>query len=471
VTTLKRAELDLRRNKELVRLAAVLMDSADAIALVEDDGRVSAWNRGAERLYGYAEREAVGLPFKVLVPGTHRDADLAALEAVRRGAPVPPWETCRVARNGRVLDVLVTASRLGGHDGGAPAVSLIERDQTELKKLLADLQFRSDRTAAILEAAADPIVTLDSNGVIESVNPATERLFGWPLPELVGRHIGALVPGNLRGRDGRPLAPPLIAAGEVGAQEVACLHRDGTAFVAELSTGQVDHMPLFVWIFRDATAQKRLEREVLEIAADAQERIGRELHDSVGQELTGMRLMVESMIGGLRENGSGELGLAERVGAGLRATLGRVRALSRGLVAAETDGPGLARELAAVAARVGAATTTECAFEATGPAPAIDASAATNLLRIAQEAVTNALRHSGATHVTVGLHTAGGTTELRIRDDGTGFTQPTDGPPGGLGLKLMRYRAGLIGARLRVDTGPTGTVVTCTLPPPTGAEP
>jgi two-component system, chemotaxis family, CheB/CheR fusion protein len=467
VTVLKRAEVALRRNKDLQRLATVLMDSADAIALIESDGRVSAWNHGAERMYGHPEAEAVGLAFGTLIPESHRAADLAALDAVRRGEPVAPWDTRRTARDGRILEVSVTASRLGGEDGRAPAVSVIERDQTELKKMTADLRLRSDRTVAILEAAADPIITIDSHGVIESVNPTTERVFGWAAPELVGQNIGVLMPPDVREQHNDSIMTYLTTGVKqvtgIG-RAVVWLHRDGTTFPADLAVGQVDHLPLYVCIFRDATERKRLEREVLEIAAAEQERIGQELHDTVGQELTGLRLMTEGLIAGLREHRSDELPLAERIGDGLRVTLGRVRSLSRGLVAAETDAAGLAPALETLASRVGETSAADCTFETTGPCRVPDATVATHLLRIAQEAVTNALRHAGARHITIDLENTERATVLRVRDDGRGFASPPTAAQGGLGLKLMRYRAGLIGALLRIDTGPTGTQITCSLP-------
>jgi PAS domain S-box-containing protein len=465
VTPLKRAEVALRRNQELLRLAAVLTDSSDAVLLVEADGRLSAWSRGAERLYGYPEGEGVGLAMADLIPDADRAADLAALDAVRRGEAVGSWETRRRDRAGRVLDVSVTATLLRPADGAAPAVSLTERDLTAHKQLERELRERSDRTAAILEAVADPIITSTESGVIESVNRATERAFGCPAADLVGRDFGTLLAPDTRGPDDPSVATLLdaraVQAGR-GECEIVCVRRDGTTFAADLTVGRVDHLARFVAVVRDTTERRRLEREVLEIAAAEQERIGRELHDSVGQELTGIRLMTEALTSGLRDHGSEELGLAVRVSDGLRDALARVRALSRGLVAAEVDAAGLGPALSALAGRVRETTVVGCTFEASGTARLSDA-AASHLLRIAQEAVANALRHAGATRVWIALAASEAATELRVGDDGRGFTTAAAASAGGLGLKLMRYRAGRIGAAFRVDTGPAGTVVACSL--------
>jgi two-component system CheB/CheR fusion protein len=467
VTLLKRAEVALRRNKELMRLAAVLTDSSDAVVLVEADDRVSAWNRGAEQLYGYLEAEAVGMAVSALIPDGDRAADRTALAAARRGESVGSWETRRVTRDGRMLDVSVTATLLRPADGTPPAVSMTERNLTPRRQLEQDLRERSDRTAAILEAAADPIITVGVAGVVESVNRATERAFGWSPAELVGRDIGVLLGPDDRGRYAEYISTRLAAGPDSPAgagREVVCVRRDGTTFPADLTVGQVDHTDRFVVVIRDTTERRRLEREVLEIAAAEQERIGRELHDSVGQELTGVRLMAEALVGGLRAQGSTELELAVRISDGLRDAFARVRALSRGLVAAEVDGAGLSPALGALADRTRETSAVECTYEAAGTARLPDPAVASHLLRIAQEAVTNALRHSGAKRVRITLTAAGNATELRVADDGRGFVPPPAGAADGLGLKLMRYRAGRIGAVLRLEAGSTGTAVVCSLP-------
>jgi signal transduction histidine kinase len=131
-------------------------------------------------------------------------------------------------------------------------------------------------------------------------------------------------------------------------------------------------------------------------------------------------------------------------------------------VAAEVDAAGRGPALAALADRVRETTRVGCTFAPAGT-PRLPDAAASHLLRIAQEAVANALRHAGATRVWIALAASEAATELRVGDDGRGFTTAAAASAGGLGLKLMRYRAGRIGAAFRVDTGPAGTVVACSL--------
>ena len=459
VTELRRGEAVLRQDKELMRLSAVLADVADAVILVEGDGRISAWNRMAEQMYGYSAAEAIGMAVAALIPVTDRATDLAVLAATLRGEPVEPWETQRVTRDGRVLDVSVRATPLRSEDGSPPAVNLTEHDLTPQKTLRRELEERIDRMMAILDAAADPVITIDESGGIESVNPATERVFGWPASELIGVGAGVLLAHGFQ----EYLTSGMRNASGVH-REVLCLHRDGTTFPADLTVGRVEHHPLFVVILRAVTERKRLEREVLEIATSEQEHIGRELHDSIGQAMTGIRLMAETLVAGLRDRRSPELPLAERVNDSLRDCLRQVQRLSRGLVAAEVDSAGLSLSLADLAAFVSESSVVSCGFVATGGTPGVLAAAATHLLRIAQEAVTNVLRHSGAARVGIELVVTTSSTELRVVDDGRGFASEPGRPHPGLGLRLMRYRAGLIGATLRIETGTGGTLVSCSVP-------
>ncbi|HEX4613448.1 MAG TPA: PAS domain-containing protein [Urbifossiella sp.] len=213
----------------------------------------------------------------------------------------------------------------------------------------------------------------------------------------------------------------------------------------------------------DITPRKNLERELLEITARGQQAFGQELHDGVGQDLTGLGLMAQTLAQRLPEGGP-DSRLAARLAAELAQAHEKIRDLSRGVIPVEVDGRGLAAALAELAARAadqsGVAVAADCPAGVEVP----DHATATHMFRIAQEAVANALRHGRPRHVRVSL--AAGPTDLRLRiaDDGTGVG-PRPRSPNGLGLRIMRYRAGLIGGTLDLGPAdPSGTIVTLTLP-------
>jgi signal transduction histidine kinase len=155
--------------------------------------------------------------------------------------------------------------------------------------------------------------------------------------------------------------------------------------------------------------------------------------------------------------------LAGKVAAGLGRVYERVRAVSRGLVPVELDPEGLRAALEDLAARTSEQSGVACTCDCTGPIQVADAITANHLFRIAQEAVSNALRHGHARHISLNLKAEAGNLTLSIRDDGVGVPSLMDGKKG-LGVRLMFNRAGLIGGTLTI--GPAeggGTLVTCIL--------
>jgi PAS domain S-box-containing protein len=230
----------------------------------------------------------------------------------------------------------------------------------------------------------------------------------------------------------------------------------------------------FLGVAFDITRRKELEREalqreVLAIAAHEQQQIGQELHDGVGQELTGLGLMAQSLAQLLPEAAQ-ERRIALRLLAGLDSVHQRVRELSRGLIPVHVESRGLSAALDDLAARTaeasGIAVTAECPDGVEFP----DHATATQLFHIAQEAVSNALRHGRPRHIRLTLLTDPNGLRLCIRDDGIGIQGGPD-RCGGIGLRIMQYRAGQIGGVLQV--GPSngvGTVVSCTLPRSSGHD-
>jgi signal transduction histidine kinase len=213
----------------------------------------------------------------------------------------------------------------------------------------------------------------------------------------------------------------------------------------------------------DVTARKALEKEVLEIAAGEQRRIGHDLHDTAGQELTALGLMADTLMVALEDNSPADVPLAAKILEGLRRTLSHVRKLSRGLVPVEVSALGLMAALSDFMARINKESAVTCGFTCEEPVPVQDNTTATHLYRIAQEAVSNALKHGKATKIDVSLGFTDSLLTLRISDNGLGMGNEGANPEG-LGLRIMRYRADMIRGTLAIDSPiQGGTLVTCTL--------
>jgi signal transduction histidine kinase len=216
------------------------------------------------------------------------------------------------------------------------------------------------------------------------------------------------------------------------------------------------------WYGRDITERRRLEREVLAIGERERERIGQDLHDGLGQHLTGAALRAKSLERKLAEKSLPEAADAALLVAFLSDAIEQTRALVRGLCPVKPGAGGFCGALRELASRVQQASGVSCCVECDERAPGPRDIVAMQLYRIAQEAVTNAVKHARARHVVITLGLAGGAPALTVRDDGVGIPASEIAKPSGLGLAIMRYRASAIGASIGIRRDPAGgTIVTC----------
>jgi two-component system CheB/CheR fusion protein len=216
----------------------------------------------------------------------------------------------------------------------------------------------------------------------------------------------------------------------------------------------------------DVTESKRLERTILEISGREQRRIGQDLHDGLGQHLTGVAFMSKVLEQKLREKCLPEAADAAKIVALVNQAIDKTRELSHGLLPVLSDAPGLMAALERLAFQLEDLFQVACAFECDQPVLIRESDIATHLYHIAQEAVNNALKHGHPRHIVIRL-TAGETPSLSVADDGSGFSESRSQASGtrGMGLLIMTYRAKMIGGTLEVRPRPGGgTLVCCMLP-------
>jgi signal transduction histidine kinase len=201
-----------------------------------------------------------------------------------------------------------------------------------------------------------------------------------------------------------------------------------------------------------------LERQVAEISEREQRRIGEDLHDGLCQELVSACLTCGVLSQQLR--GMPQADTVRQLAALLEDCIGQARALARAFYPVRLEVEGLASALDDLAATAGRRAGIRCRFVCARPPAIHDHVAEVTLYRIAQEALANALRHSQANEITIGLDAIGDEVALTIGDNGIGFTPHPH--HNGMGLHMMRYRARIIDATLDIRPGPiSGTVVSC----------
>jgi two-component system sensor kinase FixL len=249
--------------------------------------------------------------------------------------------------------------------------------------------------------------------------------------------------------------------------EFKCRRRDGSTFdaacVATLT--HLDGATHRLAVITDVTERRQLEREILEIAGREQLRIGSDLHDGLGQDLTGVALMLRSVVAQLRKEDSSARADVEDIISLVNGAIESTRAMARGLAPVGADRGGLIAGLQSMAVRGMERYGVRTHFNTSLKEPlTLDDGAATHLYRIAQEAFTNAVRHGRVTQVTIDLATAEGTLTLSVQDNGRGFDE-RNASTNGMGMKLMRYRAQMLGGDVSIlNNSGGGVIVRCTCP-------
>ena len=215
-----------------------------------------------------------------------------------------------------------------------------------------------------------------------------------------------------------------------------------------------------------AFLSERLDQEIAEVADRERRRLGQNLHDSLGQHLTGTALAAQVLREKLADRAATEVQDADKVVQYIEEGIDLTRNLARGFFSPELEADGLTVALHGLAANISERFRVPCAFNGDDNILVGDSTTATQLYHIAQEAVMNAVKHAGANKIEIELVRNGQKLALAVSDDGRGFPEKLPHPPG-LGLRLMAHGASFIGGKLAItrnDRG--GTLVTCKLNTP-----
>jgi PAS domain S-box-containing protein len=436
----------------------------DAIFLENEKDEIVAVNQRACELLGYSRDELLAMKVH----------DLQAPEVQGRAGTVIKgelenhgdalFEGLDVHRNGTRIPVEIANTVI--EDSGRQLVLSIVRDITERKKAEQDLLASEQRLRAILDTATDAIVTIDYRGIIQSANAATAKMFGYAHGELIGQTVNQLMPSPHRESHDGYIARYLQTAEKkiIGTtREIDAQRKDGSIFPTELSVSEIEHLKLFTGIHRDLTERKQLERDVVEAASLEQRRIGQDLHDSVAQELTALSLLMNDLSESVQESSPVARKLTHRIAQGLERSQRELRIVLRGLLPVAVDSSGLMAALSDLADRIDLQQKVACRFDCPEPVSVADNLTATQIFLIAQEAVQNAVRHAKSQQIRITLNQKDGGVFLAVEDDGVGMPASSL-ESSGLGMRIMRNRAAIIGANLTIQPAqPTGTLVTCVL--------
>lgn len=365
---------------------------------------------------------------------------------------------------------------------------ILDRKVKDQTKKIGDMAARLKHTTQVLHASeakyrqlvenADCIILrLDTRGNIIYFNEYAQTFFGYGEQEILGKNVvGTIVPKT--GTSERVFSnigkniqryPKRYAAYE---SENIC--KDGrrvwVVWANKIMRDESKKIAEILCVGHDITERRQLEKEILEITERERKLIGQEMHDSIGQVLTGVAIKSKGLALKLKNKSPGYAKGALAISKLANQAIAQMRDLARMLYPVDIETGGLVSALRTLASNAEKVLDVTCEFICTEPVSVRNLVETKQLYRIAQEAVTNAAKHGKTKKVTIELRSSKEFCILSVSNDGQSF-RPLSGSNNGLGLKIMEYRATLIGGVLEIGKGKTNaTVVTCTVPTKTDAS-
>ena len=450
---------------QVAMLAHAVESTSELICITDLQDRFIFVNRAFQKAHGYTEAEVSGKNPEILYSPRNPPSLLAeVIEQTRRGG----WR-------GEVLDrrkdrtefpVRLSTSLVRDRAGQVIGLMGVAQDITEHK--LAEKSLRESRQQLhdILDNTTAVIYVKDRNGRFILVNRWFETLFHLTRDQIVGKTDFDLFSKEQAVAFRQNDLQVLATSTPFEFEEVAP-HDDG------LHTYISSKFPLFdgqgvayavCGISTDITERKRLEKEVLEVTYRERARIGQDIHDDLCQRLVSIAFSSNLLTQKLRERSLPEVQDAAEIARLLDDSITQARSLARMLYPVLLETGGLASALQELAANVTARSRIECTAVCQETVLIRDLSVATHIYRIAQEAVSNAVRHAQASRIVITLDVVDGECILGVTDNGIGLGDDV-GRSAGMGLRIMQYRARMIDGRLEVKPGDCGgTRVTCFVP-------
>ena len=336
-----------------------------------------------------------------------------------------------------------------------------------LQRFRIEKEYRSkDRMlTATLRSISDAVIGLKREGGIIAWNSGAEKIFGWTAEEILGENVTILVPSYI------PNEIPGIMDELIGGKDFiqydTLFQRKGKGiFNASVTISPVEEfdgsITGFSMVIKDISGRKELEKQIIDILENERFRIGRDLHDNLGQYLTGILLklkVLETSLG--KKDMEDEKALSVRISNHVKMVLERMRELSRGLISLGLQKMSLKEAVEELTLFYSRVKEIEITSRSEMDLDINSYRVVVQLYHIAQEAITNAVKHAECSRIEVILSNDETDIVLTVKDNGKGFSGKGET---GLGLKIMEYRAGIINGHLQIYSTGSGTAVRCSIP-------
>ncbi|MDX1639396.1 MAG: PAS domain S-box protein [Balneolaceae bacterium] len=448
----------------------LLLDHIPRLLILADlEGEILFWNRGGQEVMGYSMEQAEGMKVWFMYPDRGESDFLCELDRLKEGEIIT--QTMRARHEDGSERWLNIKKRLIELNNGKHLVMETGSDITNTVQTKKVNARNERRLKAILDTAVEGIITIDKHGVIESFNNAAEEIFGYEAEEVIGKNIRILMPSPYYEEHDEYMRH-YLETGErkiIGqGREVRGKRKSGEIFPMELSVSEVkiNGTVFFTGIISDISERRKLENEILQISEEERHKIGRELHDGLGQMLTGIGLIARNLANKLKSNELPGAQEVQEIADMIREADEQARSLAHGLVHLELEEEGFHVALEQLCKRAKRLFNIECDKDLDSDFQIDDKMAILHLYRIVQEAISNAVKHGQATVVKVELNVSDDLLQLKVIDNGIGFTNPGNREKlKGIGLNTMSYRAHILGGYLDMRESPEGhTVLDCRIP-------
>jgi PAS domain S-box-containing protein len=416
-------------------------------------------NEAALRLYGYSRGEFLELTHSAIT-AEPEDSEATIQLTLAGVAPRIPLRYHK-KKDGTIFPVEISASTFT-LKGRAMACGII-RDITARKQAEDALRRREQELADFFAESPLGLLWVGPDGRILRVNQAELELLGRTGDEISGRHVSEL---HVDAKAAADVLNRVAKRQTVQNYRARLRHKDGTPREALIDANGLWEQERLVhsrWFTRDITRRVELEREILAISEREQRRLGHDLHDDLCQQLAGIEFLSQRLASDLAARSAASAPHAKEIAQMVQRAMTQTRELARGLSPVRLEVEGLTDALHELAAGTKKVFGCDCRFRCDPPVLVPDHTVAIHLYRIAQEAVTNALKHGQARRIEIGLTAKGRSITLAVKDNGTGIPRKLPKRKG-MGLRIMRYRAEVIGGALLVDpVRGGGTRVLCTV--------
>ncbi|HET6568619.1 MAG TPA: PAS domain S-box protein [Rhodothermales bacterium] len=435
--------------------------------IISAQGRILYVNQAGVKLLGaHAKSEIIGKSiFEFAPPSLHHIGQERLERIERRREATTPIESVlhRLDGTERYVETFSTPTVYQGKQ----AAQTVLRDVTERRMGSEALRQSEERFSKAFQGApVAMVITRLGSGRVVDANESFARMTGYARQEVVGRKAAAI--GLSVHRVLRDHVADILEEGVTYRDvEVQILAKSG-AVRDVLSSGEfieIGGESCLLSMFYDITERKRLEREVLEIAEAERRRIGQDLHDGLGQQLTGIAFLSRILERNIEAASPAHADQMRRIVDLIAQAISYTRNLSRMLSPVDISADGLPEALHRLAQSTSEFSEVQCQLDGGDEICVSNNTAATHLYRITQEAITNALKHASPQKIVIELVAQEGHGVLRVRDDGKGLPVNVDKNASGMGMRTMLYRSNVIGGALAIRPDREGgTIVECRFP-------